>query len=632
MYPVNFKSFIIALSIIFAILLSIHQNDQLLFAQFEDFDGIWPGDPNKLTPTNIIVFNENLTTLDNKTEIEEAIEKSYISEDIIISNKSYAAPQSDTLVPNATILNQEKFEQLSNISFLDCKNCYLTYKETDKVILHPANMNTQHSLRSSDYSNVTIPLIETDIGYINATDIPEAAEGYINATFISDTEDKKLYNVTLKKIEMENRGEIIKTLVAEPTIAKKNDTLIFVNNYYMARSLDDGESWTLLTLNNDMENIDICCDNRIIYDNNHEIFIWYAQGEMDDSTNTNINRIGVSKDGITWLMYYFKPSDIRPFLNKSSFDFPHLVAGNNYLYLLTAVTSPSYLHGIVIKIPFSDLIKCDPSKVNIDKLSDCNITFEYYFSLKKLNFAPIYNPDDVLYWATHITNDKIRIYNWSENSTSYKDVKFRDISIAPFSILRKNNTACDPANTDYRTNWCLRTDSRILTGWKNGDLLGFFWNADYKANNVYNKTFHFPYIEGATLKMTSEGFEYVGRPYLYNTGTVFLYPSVAVNSKGEIGLLSYFGEEILKPSIIFGTTNNISTNIPWNVEILKKSTDIPSVYFNKNDTKAWGDFITLQPDGEGWYGTAFVLEGGNTEEHIQPYYIKIKKDIKNNVP
>lgn len=600
----------------------------VVFAQFEDFDGVRPNDPNKIIPKNVLVFNENLTSLNNKTEIEEAIEKSYASEDIIISNKNYSPPQSDTLIPNATILNQNKLEQLNNTSFLNCKNCYLTYAEADKVILQPFDFSSENSTLSNTNSNTTIPVIKTNVGYINATIIPESAEGYINATIIPKPDHKDLYNVTLKKIEMKSNGEIIKTLVAEPTIAKKNNTLIFVNNYYLARSMDDGDTWTLLTLNNDKENIDICCDNRIIYDNKHDIFIWYAQGEIDESTNTNINRIGVSKDGISWLMYYFEPSDIRPLLSKSSFDFPHLVAGNNYLYLLTAVTSPAYLHGIVFKIPLDELNKCDPSTIDIDKLAECSITFDYYFSLKKLNFAPIYNANNTLYWATHITNEKIRIYQWDENSSSYKDVKYNDVSIAPFSVLRKNNTACDPSNTDYQTNWCLRTDSRILTGWKNDNLLGFFWNADYKANNVYNKTFHFPYIEGATFKITSEGLEYVGRPYIYNTGTVFLYPSVAVSSNGEIGLLAYYGEEILKPSIIFGTTNNISKNMPWNIEIIKKSSDIPSVYFKKNDTKAWGDFITLQPDGEEWYGTAFVLEGGNTEDHIQPYYMKIKKNFQ----
>ena len=142
-----------------------------------------------------------------------------------------------------------------------------------------------------------------------------------------------LKKFNLKNSLMDNSG-IIKSLVAEPTVAKKKNLLLFLSNHYMMRSTDNGDNWSLLDMRSDSL-IDICCDNRIVYDEKHQIFIWYAQGEEENKVNTG--RIAVSKDGIYWLMYYFEPSDIANYLPKRWFDFPHLVVGDKYLYLFTTV-------------------------------------------------------------------------------------------------------------------------------------------------------------------------------------------------------------------------------------------------------------------------------------------------------
>jgi hypothetical protein len=142
-----------------------------------------------------------------------------------------------------------------------------------------------------------------------------------------------------------------------------------------------------------------------------------------------------------------------------------------------------------------------------------------------------------------------------------------------------------------------------------------------------NTTFQFPYINGATFEIGAEGINYKGRPYIYNSGTTFLYPAISINSNGEIGMLAYYGEEVLKPSILFGTTKHIDKNFPWDIQVLTKSSHIPRIYYDKTlDIKSWGDFTTLYSEGSIWYGTAFVLEGGRSNQNIQPYYIVVDKN------
>jgi hypothetical protein len=582
----------------------------LNYVESELSTGIKDREFSTILPQRVISYNDSEAPEGaNATEKDEELEKSYESEAIFLDDQRYINPTQTTVIPNATILDVNETSIPANNSILECDNCFISYVPLNNPL---SNLTINSSSLSEDMASNETIVAENPIfsGMESNETIPVATS-------------TRLYNIQMKKIDVPNEN-LTKTLVSEPTIARNGQTLIFLNNYFGARSTDGGNSWKLFNMDQDHENIQICCDQRLLYDRNHNIFIWYAQGEIDNNTNTNTNRIAVSKDGLTWLAYYFRPSDIRPELKRTFFDFPHLVAGNDYLYLLTSVGSRSHLHGIVIRMSLDDLSKCNPASTPNNELQNCGIRYDYYYSLKKPNFAPIAPVGDAIYWAIHISNNKTRIYEWAENS-NFEQVKYYDVPVPAWAPLKKNSSACNPINQAPEENWCLRTDSRILTGWRAGNTIGIFWNANYNSTTQLNRIFQFPYINGATFELRPEGIQYKGRPYVYNFGTVFLYPAVAVNSKGEIGMLAYFGEEVLKPSIIFGTTKNIDKNFPWDVEVLKKSSHIPDVGYIRNDSISWGDFTTLHTDGSVWYGTAFVMEGGSSHEQVQPYYITVEK-------
>ncbi|KAA2282491.1 hypothetical protein [Candidatus Nitrosocosmicus sp. SS] len=583
---------------------------------------------NEIIPKKVMYFNDTLSNTYNGTLIDESIEESYVSRPIPVVDTNYSLPTDEIVIPNGTVLDKSKTLLANVTSFLDCKACYKKFVLINATLLNNSDSNSASFLEgvtnTSMYQNTTIPIVLTNEGSIPIVNSSDGTP--VNMTEIPNPLKENSYDISADKIEFSSLNSTYKSLVAEPSIAKKNNTLIFINNYYLARSLDNGDTWSLLDMRNDPD-IDICCDNRIIYDKDHDIFVWYAQGTENETQNNNVNRLGVSKDGLYWIMYYFDQQDIWPSRTSFVFDFPHLVAGNKYLYLFTSVVQKKTdnIHQIVIRIPLDQLSKCDPRSINTVDLKECKFSYDYYLSKKKFNFTPIYNVDDSLYWATFLTNNFMRIYQWDENSTSIGDIQIYNRAIPTFSVLTKNNTVCDPQKEGFETNWCLRTDSRILTGWKHDNQLGFFWNADSKERNVYGDKFQFPYIDGVTFKIENDTLKKIGRPYIYNNGTPFLYPAVSVNSNGEIGLLAYYGEDVLKPSIIFGTSKNISTNMPWDIQVIKKSTDIPRTDVEDKDILAWGDFITLQSVGDSWYGTAVVVEGGNTSEFVQPYYIQIKK-------
>jgi hypothetical protein len=600
---------LIGIFIIFVTVLSQSIYAQLNPLELEISHGIMPNS-SELIPLQILKLENVSLVSANQTEIEEAVERTLVSRPVFIENDNFSNPVVDTIVPNGTLLNVDKVSNRNNLSFFKCADCFVIYNTTATPFASSANFS---GLNNS---------LNTLQPFLSAASLPS------NETSL--TNDTDFYDIVLKKIQLDNHvlsdSGIIKSLVAEPAIAKKDDLLLFLSNHYMLRSTDNGDNWSLVDMHNDSL-IDICCDNRILYDDKHEIFVWYAQGE--EKNNVNTARIAISKDGISWLMYYFKPSDIGNYLPARWFDFPHLVVGDKYLYLFTSVIH-KYPSGLVMRISLDDLAHCNPSHLtNTSDLSNCSASYDYYYSLWKPNFAPIYNIDETLYWIHHISNNNTRIYQWDENS-NFTTIKYKDVEIDPWKPLEKNKSKCDPDSQTFEQNWCIRSDSRVLAGWKVGDQIGFFWNADFNSTSKTGQNINFPYINGATFEVGPDKVEYKGRPYIYNNGTVFLYPAVSVNSNNEVGMLAFYGEAILKPSFIFGTTKNISTNLPWDTEIIKQSDRIPLVHYRSNDTNrtnvlSWGDYVTLNSEGTRWYGTAFVLEGGEGEDFIQPYYFLVEK-------
>jgi hypothetical protein len=586
----------------------------------------------QLLPKKVIRFNDmQNTSIQNVTEKEISLDKSYATEGLFLEDQNYSNPTQQTVIPNGTILNPENAVKIGNNTFR-CEDCFIAYDQFNNSI--PVLTVNRDVLRPSFENNTLVAAnnIFTDCNTIyrnpltpsNET-VPANYSNPTNATGVNEVECSK-YTVNMKPIVVSN-NEVLKDFVAEPTIAKHDSTLIFLNNYYGARSLDDGKTWNQFTDLNGDNDIEICCDQRVLYDGKHGIFVWYVQGATDKAINNNTNRLGVSKDGISWIMYYFTPQDIRPELKHTWFDFPYLVVGDKYLYLITTAVTPSHLHGIAIRFSLDDLSKCNPSETG-DQLEGCGVNYDYYYSLKKPNLAPVNEVGDTLYMGFHVSNNQTRIYRW-QGDLPWQNITYNTVGIPAWAPLSKSQTQCNPIDARIGENWCLRTDSRILTGWKLGQHVGFFWNANYNSTTETESKFEFPYINSATFNLTSNGEEYVGRPYIYNLGTVFLYPTTAVNSNGEVGMLTYYGEEVFKPSIVFGTTSNINENLPWDMEIIKKSSDIPKINPEENEEKdnpkAWGDFITLRSDGSAWYGTAFVLEGGGSRNYIQPYYIEITK-------
>ena len=437
----------------------------------------------------------------------------------------------------------------------------------------------------------------------------------------------------------------LRDILGETSVASNyNDLIFYTGNWYAARSNDAGKTWQYINAYEDFE--DFCCDQRVIYDPNHNLFIWYRQGEPDDSANENRVRIGFSNDAITWTMFDIIPSSMDDSFVNTEFDFPELATTDNYLYITT--------NAFDLEEEEEDMTAVI-MRISLDSVVDRGtIELESYWSPETHTFTPVQGAKDKMYWATHLTNDMMRIYEWSDQQPS-TSIQTYDREIDPWFILEEGVGKCAPATSIFgefilEGNWCERADSRITSGWISGTQIGFFWNADAGSRTALGATFPWPYINAATFDVSNNNMSYVGRPYIWHNDFPWLYASAAVNENGEVGVVAYYGQPgtVNIPGVAFGARNQLDKAEAWNMTSLAISSSPPEAsedceleggVVDEEECELpylltwgydWGDYITIRSregSGSDWDAAAYVLEEDGDSDIVMPYYFRISNTL-----
>ena len=102
----------------------------------------------------------------------------------------------------------------------------------------------------------------------------------------------------------------------EPSIANKGNLIFYTANWFTARSIDRGRTWTFNTDPNlgmgvyfPLGQSRFCCDQDVVYDPQYKVFIWYTQASKD-TDGRNYFRLAVSRDAQTWWSWNFEPTGV----------------------------------------------------------------------------------------------------------------------------------------------------------------------------------------------------------------------------------------------------------------------------------------------------------------------------------
>jgi hypothetical protein len=397
----------------------------------------------------------------------------------------------------------------------------------------------------------------------------------------------------------------------EPAVARSGNEIFYVGTYYGAKSDDGGNTWSYIDLLSQMPNT--CCDSDVMFDNRNQVFLW-SMMNIPYSTNSpelgevNNITIGVSSDTTRWTFYEISASAINSSWTHNVFDYPQLFLTEKFVYI--SVDRFSEFSSSQMEAKFEGPVMM---RIERDALASGGpFAMQFMYSSPPAEvFTAVQGADDVLYWATHITESPgstMRLYSWGDNSTTIRLID-RDVD----SWNESNSFTCI---TPDNFNWCGNSDHRITGGWKIGNVIGFIWNVPAGGG------FPYAYVDAATFNVSD--MTYIGRPYLKSNVHDWAFAYVSPD-RGMLGIVASFGGGNLTglypgSAVGVGVPSWLGGDISWHMRYAVNGT-------NRPEANEWGDYVRTSAvnatDNEArWIGTGFVLDGGSATEFINPHYFE----------
>jgi hypothetical protein len=384
---------------------------------------------------------------------------------------------------------------------------------------------------------------------------------------------------------------VYRSNVMEPSVGGNGPIIFETGNWFAARSTNYGVSWNYVNPIGDMS--DFCCDQDVVYDKNHKVFVWFRQG-VSDNNGENRFRLGISKDALNWWFYNIKPATVNPSWKNNWFDYPQLTLGDKYVYVASNMfdQNSQYVRTILSRWDLNDLSSAAP------------VHFAYYWESQEFTFTPVQGATTTMYFAVHHSNSQMKIYKWPENTLS---ISIYTRNIPTWEFGTRNTMTC--AGPDG-LNWCGRSDSRITGGFVANGKVGWYWNAKQGSG------FPFPYVNAATFQEST--MSYIGRPLMWSGSVAWMYAYMAPRANGDLGVLAYYGGGSYNPSLGVGVVDVYSGSPP--------PYTMYNVVSSTNGSPRWGDYSRVRTWagadlGPWWEASGYSMQGCSDNSCAEPRYV-----------
>lgn len=388
-------------------------------------------------------------------------------------------------------------------------------------------------------------------------------------------------------------------VVDEPSVSNDGDAVFFTGNHFAALSLDSGLTFSYVSPYTTFPASDggFCCDQSTIYDPSADITVWVLMYYHNTSGN-NIQRLAVSHGRArlaagSWHYWDFSAQTLG--LPSGDFlDYPQLSLGSNFLYLTSNAYNSftgSYVTPTLLRFPLSVLA------------IGGTLSFDYYQPPVVHTVTPVSGATTTMYFASHLTTSSLRIFSWPEGSTS---VTWSDVGHSTYVSMASGAGTCpSPDGFDM----CRRDDSRVKTGWLSAGILGFMWDARQGTGGL--GSFPYPYVH--VVRISISPVSLIDQPIIWSSTTAYVYPNVAVDGVGNLGLTVAFGGGSYFPSSAVAVQDDLSPGA-WQFVLTRTGTNGPSA-------NVWGDYLTSRPasgGGNTWLAATYTLQSGSTASAIEP--------------
>jgi hypothetical protein len=264
-------------------------------------------------------------------------------------------------------------------------------------------------------------------------------------------------------------GRAGRSLIGDASLGIMADQILLTGNWYAARSLDRGATWSPLDPYSYLEPgppTPFCCDQSVFYDARHDLMVWLLQYQR--STRDNTLRIAVKRgatlDDDDWNWWDLQPSTVNADWTKEWFDYNHAATTETHLFVgsnVFGLAGKRVFRSVALRIPFASIESAleTGTPLNIDYLERSDSG----------TLRCVVGATDTMYIAGQFDTESIRVFTWP-------DADLRPTS-EDIAVSRWTDSSYSAPGPDG-FNWLGRCDDRITTGWVSNGKIGLMWTAN----------------------------------------------------------------------------------------------------------------------------------------------------------
>lgn len=428
-------------------------------------------------------------------------------------------------------------------------------------------------------------------------------------------------------------------VVAEPNVAVHGDRVQMTWNWGGATSSDLGQSFTTHDPSSDPIFEDapgqFCCDQLVLYVPSHDLWLWVLQYNYDADA-TNRVRLAVAHGDAGWDARTFTYWDFVPqrlgFDDRVWLDRTEMSISDEHVFLsINAFKEPlpneKWAGSVVIRVPLDELAEGDtinPTCLLQPRYQAPTWERPFYFG----SLYPVRGATDTMYLAAHLDSSWLAVWRWPDDSSSatlhWVADRNADGSYVQYPGRTRRNAQGEQYEIEYtcpyaataQTDWCSRSDERVVAGWLANGQLGFAWNASQNAPRNAYPFLWMVVLDEAQLGDCSAGDCIVGYPVLGYQDRAVQYITVTPLPNGDLGGVVLEGggsRRLTCTAIIHDGINEANSDNPdywkslyWDTQEVAsseiapgwKSGDYLGVYPNGGSDQTWSAACMTRREGD----------------------------------
>ncbi len=396
------------------------------------------------------------------------------------------------------------------------------------------------------------------------------------------------------------------TIVVEPSVSNQSLNVFYLSNDRADFSSDGGTTFTQLNIPAGPPDApNFCCDQTIVYDPSHSMWIW-SRLYVNAGSSNGVVHISVIKNAPTVACTYkYDPGGSADNMLP---DYPQIGLSDDFFWQSTSeFQNGAWIRSRMRRIPLDVLATC-PASLNAEIVT--------WNGDSKRVWTPVRGASDVMFWGAFENSSELRIWSWPESAPTATSVVR---TVQPTNFV---DSDCRGGNNNL--DWIEAKGWGIAEGFLRGAVargprLQFYWNGGADATHPQ------AYIRSAVFDLP--GTTLLAEPNINNDTFCYGYADVHPNARGDLGLSLALG----------GRTGGGGRALAGAVAIEDEFTpgfSLGTVFVTTNGTdmpngQRYGDYLSVKPHEPctlWWTAANYAFSGGGGATNLVGRYLQFGRE------